>query len=188
MKEILYIHGYNSSGGTGRSLEKMLNGKYKVHHFPIPKNADDAFNEVNNYLNKHKNISLVVGSSLGAFITSRINGYLKLMINPCMFPSVELPKLGCDKSISESYIKYENNTEFLDYEERASSFLMFGTKDELFDYSAICKIMYNKKNISIIPNGHHRVSEEELEKYVIPQIDFILNEYSPKLYEHFNII
>jgi predicted esterase YcpF (UPF0227 family) len=188
MKEIIYIHGYNSSGETGRTLENMLKGKIKVHHFQIPVNADEAFKKINNYLDEHPNISLVLGTSLGGFLTSRINGYLKLMINPCMLPSVELPKLGCDTELSNTYIKYENDISFLDTEERLSTFLMFGTDDELIDYSGMCKMIYNKKHISEIPGGHHRVSNEELKKYVIPQIEYMLNVYSPKLYEHFNNI
>ena len=65
---------------------------------------------------------------------------------------------------------------------------MFGTDDKLIDYSGMCKMIYNKKHISEIPGGHHRVSNEELKKYVIPQIEYMLNVYSPKLYEHFNNI
>lgn len=188
MKEILYVHGYNSSGETGRTLAKLLENDYKVHHFPIPVNADEAINKVKNYLKEHSNISLIVGTSLGGFITSRMNGYLKLMINPCMLPSVELPKLGCEKELANTYKKYEDDLTFLDREEKASTFIMFGTKDELIDYSGYCKKLYRKNNFSVIPGGHHRVSKEELIDWVIPRIKGILEVESKKLYEHFENI
>lgn len=183
--EILYIHGYNSSGSTGKSLEKLLSDYCKVHHFQIPVNPDEAFETINTYLNNHPEISLIVGSSLGGFITSRLNGYLKLLINPCMHPSVELPKLGCNTKISDIYYKYENY-DFLDKEEKLSTYLMFGTKDELFSYKSECEKYYLKNHISNMEDVKHHLNENELEKFVVPMIKNILEIVSPMLNEHFN--
>lgn len=183
-KEILYIHGYGSSGSTGRTLEKLLNGYCKVHHFSIPVNPDDAFIKINKYLGNHPEISLIVGSSLGGFIASRFNGYLKLLINPCMHPSIELPKLGCDTEISDIYYKYEDY-DFLDLEEKLSTYLMFGTKDELFSYKSECEKYYIKKNISSMEDITHHLNEKELNEFVVPMIKNILEVESPILNEHF---
>ena len=184
MKEVLYIHGYNSSGSTGRTLEKLCDFT-KVHHFPIPVNPDEAIEKVNKYLSKHPEISLIVGSSLGGFITSQITGYMKLMINPCMVPQVELPKLGCNKEIADLYTKYNMTSKSVDHEDRASTMLLFGTKDELFSYKKMCTYIYGNKNIGSMEGVKHHLTEDDLKEFVVPKIKYMLTDFSKQLFEHF---
>lgn len=187
MKEVLYIHGYNSSGSTGRTLETLCTFT-KVHHFQIPVNPDEAIKKINKYLSNHPEISLIVGSSLGGFIAAQIKGYMKLLINPCMVPQVELPKLGCDKEIADLYIKYNITSKSVDYEDRASTMILFGTKDELFSYKKMCTYIYGNKNIGNMKDVKHHLTEENIEEFIVPQIKYMLTEFSKQLFEHFENI
>ena len=175
-KEILYVHGYNSSGGTGRALEAMLAPLgYRVHHFPIPQHADEAVARVKEYLIEHANIKLIVGSSLGGIVTLQQTGYCKLVINPCLHPSVELTKIGATNGIAQSYLPYEEQlTEISTPEERMLTYGMFSTDDELLNYSDEFTTLYGNAHVSDIPQGKHRLSDEQLCDYVIPQILHII--------------
>lgn len=177
-KEILYVHGYNSSGGTGHALEAMLSPMgYQVHHFPIPQQADEAVARVKEYLIKHSDIQLVVGSSLGGIVTLQQTGYHKLVINPCLHPSVELPKIGATNDIAQSYLLYEEVlTQISTPEERILTYGMFSTNDELLNYSNEFATLYGNAHMSDIPQGKHRLSNELLSEYVVPQIVQIMLE------------
>lgn len=175
-KEILYVHGYNSSGGTGRALEAMLAPKgYRVHHFSIPQRADEAIARVKEYLNEHTDIKLVVGSSLGGIVTLQQTGHCKLVINPCLHPSEVLPKIGAEDDIAQSYLPYEERlTEICTSEERVLTYSMFSTDDELLNYSGEFATLYGNEQMSSIPQGKHSLSDEQLHDYVIPQILHII--------------
>ena len=171
-KEILYVHGYNSSGGTGRALEAMLAPMgYRVHHFPIPQHADEAVTRVKEYLIENPGIQLVVGSSLGGIVTLQQTGYCKLVINPCLHPSVELPKIGASDDIAQSYLPYEERLTVIGTpEERTLTYGMFSTNDELLNYSNEFASLYGDNHMSDIPQGKHSLSDDQLRDYVVPHI------------------
>ena len=64
----------------------------------MPVHADDygwmesAREQILNFIDEFK-IDLVIGSSLGGFITLTLNGIPRFVINPCWDPPVELCKL-----------------------------------------------------------------------------------------------
>lgn len=175
--EILYVHGYNSSGGTGRALEQLCAPSgYKVHHIPIPQRADEAILLVRQYLKEHPAIRLVVGSSLGAFVALHQTGYPKLVVNPCLHPSVELPKIGASDDVAQSYLPYEHQlVEIAGKDEQPLTYALFSDHDEQFDYRSELETLYRKAQIGTIPGGKHSINDEQLKEYVLPQIFGILD-------------
>lgn len=169
-RHVLYIHGYKSSGSTGESLKKLLSDVTTVHTIPVNENPDTAIIDIDRYLGEHPEIYLVVGSSLGAFITSQIDYKKKLLINLCLYPSIELPKIGCSEDISSLYKTYE----FTGPVEPENTYLLFGTEDELFSYKEECKEIFEEENIKDMPGVHHHLTEEELKKFVVPEIISII--------------
>lgn len=83
MKHILYIHGYNGSptGGSYTLFDELLDkSKYELH--TIDYNAEDpegAVTKIRKYVKENK-IQLVIGSSLGGFLTPTVS--LSLMPPP----------------------------------------------------------------------------------------------------------
>ena len=180
MIHILYIHGLNSSGNsrTSKCLEEYLGPGYKVFHPTFPEDADAALTKAKNELIKNK-IDIVVASSLGGFIALKLRNVMKIVINPCMSPTVELPKLGVDEKTVSRYTQYEKSLlQGIDAEEREITFGVFGTHDELFSYRDLFKKYYN--NFKMITDGH-RISPSNIKNVIVPLIQHIIKDVRPEL-------
>jgi predicted esterase YcpF (UPF0227 family) len=163
-KNALYIHGLNSDINSS-TYNYLKNGFPEFNWFSDTFDLLDVnktIDKINNLLTKH-NISIVVGSSLGAFYTLYIkNSLAKIVINPCMHPSIEVPKL---EELSEDIIKkfeaLENETySSIDPEMRISTFGVFGKNDELFSYKDEFKKKYGKDLLMV--RGGHRLDKSTL--------------------------
>lgn len=97
MRKLLYIHGYNgSSEGSSCRLFRKCMPQYEWQVIVMDYTQDDcavALREIRETIEREC-IDLVVGSSLGGFLTLQTKGIERIVINPCYSPSVELPKLG----------------------------------------------------------------------------------------------
>lgn len=102
------------------------------------------------------NYNLIVGSSMGGFFVLTITeGVQKIVINPCLKPSIEIPKLTTD--ITPEAIKQFEALQTslpIDNELRASTYGIFGNKDELFNFQSEFKKQYH--NMCVV-NGTHRL-------------------------------
>lgn len=97
MKNILFIYGY---GGSPHSRfctlirEALSTDEYNVL---CPQYPQEDCCQANDFLHKYideNNIDLVIGTSLGGFIALILDTRVPtIVLNPCMVPSVELPKL-----------------------------------------------------------------------------------------------
>ena len=175
MKTIAYFHGYNSSGSTGRRLQKMLEGKYNVLAPSLSKNADEAI-ELAQKLVDENDVALIIGSSLGGFVSLNVRAPYKVIINPTLEPSTTLPLIDCPQEIASSYEKYEKRFRTLiDDKEREHTFGFFGLKDNLVHYQQEFEQLFGQDHVSVIPDGEHKVSETDLRDFVIPMIDKILS-------------
>ena len=95
MIRALYIHGYNGSGYTGEAIEKIAKAQgidIKVFTEKFDKNPTEILKKVKTLI-RTKDINLLIASSYGAFIALQITNLFKIVINPCLFPSIEIPKL-----------------------------------------------------------------------------------------------
>lgn len=97
MKNILFIYGY---GGSPQShfctliREALSKDEYNVL---CPQYPQEDCSQATDFLLKYideNNIDLVIGTSLGGFIALILDTRVPtIVLNPCMIPSVELPKL-----------------------------------------------------------------------------------------------
>ena len=118
---------------------------------------------------------MLIGASLGAFYVLQYKDIIyKLVINPCMYPSIEIPKLkdrttGNPIILSEEVLsdfrkmeKYENITE----KQKLRTFGIFARDDELFHFKdSFDKLFWRRESKipnSILINGHHSIEEEYL--------------------------
>lgn len=174
MINVLYIHGLNSSGTsrTAKLLEEYLGSDFKVFRPTFPQDADVALCLAKNEIIKNK-IDIVVASSLGGFIALKLRNVMKIVINPCISPSVELPKLGVKDEIVSRYKAYEKTLfSGVDAEEREITFGVFANNDELFSYKDEFKKYYN--NFTLMNDGH-RISSSNIKGVVVPLIQHIAN-------------
>ena len=177
-KNALYIHGFmgNPKGGTFETLNKTLKN-WNVHSIPFPDLHTDILKTqrlIKAYC-KENDIEMLIGASLGAFYVLQHEDIIdKLVINPCMYPSVEIPKLK-DRTTGDPIVlskevlsgfdkmeKYENIPE----KQKLRIFGIFAKDDELFHFKdsfdkLFCYTKCEMPN-SVLINGHHSVEEEYL--------------------------
>ena len=179
MKKLLYIHGYRSSsarlqgkngspeGSSCRLFRKYIpQDKWQV--IGMDYTQDDcavALREISETIEREK-IDLVVGSSLGGFLTLLTTGIERIVINPCDSPSVELPKLGPhnglpapSKEMIATYAAFEPQLKKFSPEEKKLIKGYFADDDELLEDRYQGAYMKDIGGIWIIPGGHH-LSEE----------------------------
>lgn len=167
-KNLLYIHGLNSSGqsATARHIKKYLGNKFNIYTPTWNLNQPGIEKDINKFVVDH-NISVVIASSLGAFYALTItDSVARILINPCLHPSVEVPKLTklSDAQI-EAFKKLENLTySQIDAETRMCTFAGFGDKDELFNYQAEFKKKYGSH--MVVVSGGHRLQPNSLYKVI----------------------
>lgn len=164
-KKVLYIHGLNSSSNslTGKQIKEYLGDKMNIFipTWDLTKVGVDK--DIKKYIAKN-NISIVIASSLGAFYALTItDSVAKILINPCLHPSVEIPKL---ETLTAEQIEYFRNLEKqikdnTDSEMRMCTFAGFGDKDTLFNYQKEFKHEFG--NMVVVP-GSHKLPEKSLYK------------------------
>ena len=185
---ILYIHGYGGSGNsrTAQALRNCLSENYNVFEPCFPINPVEAVALAQETL-RTKGIDIVVASSLGAFTALQLRDVPKILINPCLYPSKELPKLtDISEDILQKFVEMENQfkewiTEInnKDWGETGSvetmwTYGIFSTNDELFSYEDDFLKYYPNYQVQTIEDTH-RISVENVEKVIVPIIREIEN-------------
>lgn len=183
---ILYIHGLGSdkNTSTGKYLKQYFgeDNKVIVDTFELL-DPQKMLVHLGKMLSKYK-IDLIVASSLGAFYALNIGSRLpKVLFNPCMKPSNELPKLIDDlsaKTINKFQMLEKSIYNIVDAEDRATTYAAFAGNDELFSYLSFYKHTY-KINFKIISGGH-RVGNENIKKVLdeaLPKLNFDVAQFTP---------
>lgn len=167
-KNVLYIHGLGSSANskTTKALKTYLGNNVNFFAETWDLTNPSIYKDINKYV-ADNNIQLVIASSLGAFYAICItDSVAKILINPCMKPSVEIPKLtDISHEQIEAFIKLEEKAySRVDAEMRMCTFAGFGNKDELFNYQALFRKTYGD-NMIVVPGGH-RLDNTSLFKVV----------------------
>ena len=162
MKNILYIHGLNSDKNsyTFKTLKSGLKGyNWHTETFDLL-NPSVATKQIDDII-KRKNITTIVASSLGAFYGLNVRDSLaKILINPCMKPSIEIPKLADNVDVEVFDMMEETIYSNIDGELRMCTYAVFGDRDELFDYSEMFSRLYGKNFIKV--KGGHILDNDTL--------------------------
>lgn len=172
-RKLLYIHGYNGSpeGSSCRLFRKhMPADEWEV--IGMDYNQDDcavALKQIRETIEREC-IDLVVGSSLGGFLTLLTTDIQRIVINPCYSPSVELPKLGPQnglpapsRELVATYEAYEPQLKQLDDDDKRLITAYFAEDDELLGETYQDVYIEDISGFYTIPGGHH-VSEEAVKQ------------------------
>ena len=159
---------------------KGLLGEVVTYTFNLL-NVEQTQSDIN-HLIQIQGIDTLIGSSLGGFhvlINKNSKIQHRIVINPCLHPSRELPKIvQIDELTKKAFSVYEK-TQLLrpEADKRLEYFGIFGKQDELFSYVDEFK---NKFGINKpTPNqttikGHHRLTGSELEVGMREALNFFV--------------
>ncbi len=187
---ILYVHGLGGSkeSTTCKNLREILTDctiyAEDFDLFDVQGTQDKIESII-----QEKKIGTLIGSSFGAFyVLSRKATPFRIVINPCMAPSIEIPKL--DESMPENVVKELFALEAKTYGIKSynhgektpamknTTCGIFGTDDELFSYSAFFSQMYSdftmyKDNIFFVEGGHHKLTKDQLTPAIKEAFEFV---------------
>jgi predicted esterase YcpF (UPF0227 family) len=191
---ILYIHGLNSTANsrTYEAIKKEMCGIADVYSIQLSndlhlfKNFKSNVALVRNTIKSHK-INLIIGSSMGGFAASTISGVAKILINPCLHPSIELPKvISITPGEINNYRNYENVLN-VDQEDRLVTYGLFSTHDELFSYKKEFETRYLSNHAESMTDGH-RISVSNVHAKLTPFIKRVIMETKQlnKFFVNFN--
>lgn len=139
--KILYIHGFNGSpeGHSYSLLKKHLPESCSLIGMDYNQNdCQIALTQIRETVQK-ESIDLIIGCSLGGFLTLLTEGVERFVVNPCYLPSIELPKLKAQNGFPAASAEMIATYEPFEYEwrhfpkndkERIHCFI--GNSDELF--------------------------------------------------------
>lgn len=164
-KTVLYIYGYGSNHKDSSTMKVMKSFMKDLGYNLISiqydqKNPHEGIKTLENYIEEN-NIKYVIGHSLGGFIALCLDNKVnKLVINPCMKPSVELPKIS---DFNEETLKRYKHLETWLYDDSFPSLSfddlmgLFGDEDEYFSYYKLFKSITYKTYY--IHSGHRPTNE-----------------------------
>jgi 5'(3')-deoxyribonucleotidase len=173
MKRILFIYGFGGSPSSTfcRLIREALPAnEYEVLCPEYPQDdVEGSISFLEDYIEK-EHCDLVMGTSLGGFFTLCLSTSLpRVVINPCMMPSVELPRLHPrsdhpdDKWASNELIegckKHEDDVNQRLKNESFKNIGLFAEDDELLGtkYKKAFKTYYD--DARSMPGGHHGNAE-----------------------------
>lgn len=187
---ILYIHGFRSSGNSGTSerLRRLL-PNCKVVSPDLPTDAKEAVALLKRLV-LTENIDVAVGTSMGGMFAQKLRGLPKIMVNPSFFVSKTFRKnigmvsyfseradgaseFEITPEIVESYIDVEQDQfSAISQEEKDITVGAFGNNDDVVD----CKDNYMTHYENIVYfDGGHRLDEDALKYCIIPAMAALLN-------------
>ena len=133
----LFIHDVNETCNSGaeRAVKNFFADRITVITGDFDVFSPAATLEKIDSLVAKYTIDLLIGTSLGAFYVLAYYSMRKIVINPCMFPSVEIPKLH--KNVNENSISEWKTIESkiyndIDGEDREYTAGLFFQNDEFF--------------------------------------------------------
>lgn len=186
MMRILYVHGYNGSptGSSYTLFDKQLDKSiYELH--TIDYDAADpraAIQSIRDYVRKHK-IDLIIGSSLGGFLTLFLYGVMRIVVNPCWNPAEELPKLDYTGPTEDYAALLQELIDSTDEEEAELCCGCFAPGDELLGDKYRATFARYYRRVYDIAGGHHLCAEAvaKIISEVIPEHDAETDDYVRKL-------
>ena len=184
MIKILYVHGYNGKpdGGSFQKLSKYAaeadfgGEKVEMHSFDYDASKPREESRKLRLYYYETDIDLIIGSSLGGFLTAACYWARRIVINPCLAPSVELPKVEYTGPTND-YKSMEKMIGF--FAKRGDNQLCvgcFAQEDELLGTKYKEKFANSFPETYDIPGGHH-LSEEGAKK--------VMTEIAPMLIARF---
>ena len=170
---ILYVHGYNGDpyGSSFQSLKEAIGEEYEL--FSVDYDANDpvgAVECIEKAIEEYE-IDLVIGASLGGFLTMQLASVSRIVVNPCWNPVVELPKIGYEGPIDEYERLLNELKERKSTYEKALCSGCFAVGDELLGTRYMAEFAEHFDGVYSISGGHKivAVSAHEIIHNILPK-------------------
>jgi predicted esterase YcpF (UPF0227 family) len=173
--KILYIHGYGSTGNsqTIQNLKQILGNEVTIlapqfsNDLSTVAQIEQNIAEAKKYMHEFRP-NVVIGSSFGGFVASFLDGYPRILINPCLLPSERLHNLSPNMSKEDiERLKVLETSHEIDGEKRYEMYGLFGLHDELFSFLNLFKKLYGESKTYTMPCGH-RIDAENIKNHLLP--------------------
>lgn len=196
---ILYLHGFASSGnsGTAKEIQECL-PNCKVISPDLPIHPSEALALIHKIVDEQE-IDLVIGTSMGGYFAAQFSDTMKILVNPSFHVSRMMKnRLGDNYEMTIPYFKQREDgaTEFVLNKEIANWYFalernieksafaanrckietlgVFGTDDDVVNCREEYLSLYD--NIRFFKGGH-RLNKEAVEEIIIPSIlQMVINE------------
>ncbi|KGL51215.1 hypothetical protein HQ29_09560 [Porphyromonas canoris] len=185
---ILYLHGLTSSymSSRGRFLRDLL-PKDHILTPDIPLDAHEALHFLSDIVNREEP-DVIIGSSMGGFFAHQLPAKKKILINPAFTTSEVMGRYKGlrlrfyherfdpdeeDFEVTEdlllSYVEVESEQwKRISEKDIEATFGIFSLQDEVIKQDDLFDKYYRNK---IYIEAMHQLSYEEVEAYVIPEIE-----------------
>lgn len=179
MKEkILYIYGYGSNPKDSSTMKVVKEVVEELGFELVSTDYSQEYPEswglpkLDKFITDN-NIKYVIGHSLGGFMTlCLMSNVKKIVINPCMKPSIELPKLEKISTdtihqyeVLEGWLRSGDETPWVNQLEDVMG--LFGDRDELFSFYESFKKRYPR---SYYIKSFHRPTKESFNEDIKTKI------------------
>ena len=148
------IHGYNGTPQNAAYAALQANGCTDIIAPAIDYDAEtpDSILDKLRHIAADKNVSLIVGTSLGGFFAAVLSAELHLpviLVNPCLMPFLHLPRLGFQGDISP-FIPLFGTLDRLDI---GNVSCIVGGQDEVIDSHDFTQKLLGNARFRIVPAG-----------------------------------
>ena len=168
--KVLNLHGYGSNPHNGFFYALA---KYRVSEILLPAIDYDKENPSTIFarlmqLCREEEPDVITGSSMGGYfaaLLSAATGIRAVMVNPCMFPAITLPRIGMREPLFiRQYLQLSGHLAALE-----NAYAIIGEQDDLIDYHDFTQLLLPTGHCIIVPEGGHASStlplSELLETY-----------------------
>ena len=197
---VFYVWGYGSSPESS-AIEYLKNGLGNqfnvISDYYAQYNPKEAIFDINKYI-KEYNIDLIVGSSLGGYLAMQLTNIPKVIINPCVRPDIELPKLTNEVDVPNTdnpeethkekvpavpehivnfytdYISEHNVWENYNENEDKHTVFVMGNNDEVLGNRYLEEVKNHASSVVISEQGHGN-TQESINTFVVPEIKKMFN-------------
>lgn len=165
--KILYVHGYNGNpyGDSYTNLKTACANNHELFtiDYDVTKPID-AIDSIHKFV-RENDIELIIGTSLGGFLTMNVSGVSRIVVNPCWDPFVELPKIGYNGPIDDYIFLFNRFINSADFEEYHLCSGVFSYDDELLGLKYVDEFKkYFKQQFFI--DGSHRINQQMAHKII----------------------
>lgn len=195
MKKIKILYVYGLGGSSHSSKAKYLRQQlpeYQIDCIEYPQyDANKAYRTLENYILKN-NIDIVVGTSLGGFLTKFLyaSHLYRIIVNPAMRGGYDIETLKLtdeQKKYVPSYKEYQNVFNVFGDKSQLKfiknrTYLYYADNDQYFGKYHYEKLTseISSNDYVIMKNAEHYVSKNDLDNYIIPKIKEIAEKITNK--------
>lgn len=157
--KVLNLHGYGSNPHNGFFSALAA---YHVQDILLPvldydRQAPAAIFNKLMALCRAEQPDAITGSSMGGYfaaLLSGVTGTRAVLVNPCMFPAMTLPRIGMRKqTFIRQYLQLSAHLAGLE-----NAYAIIGGQDDLIDYHDFTQFLLPPGHCIIVPEGGHASS------------------------------